>query len=184
MATIRLHRFNSTLPGPSPSSSKALAGKQPRAKAAGPHPDPSLAASSPSLRLDAAGLAALNKATKQLLETMDAFQHVFDQDISSHLQNCQRQHRTEIQDTIPGLGPEARRLNETQQSLREMLDNIREVRGAVASLTEPTSRTQKTLLEAKRGLVHGSDDSDVDTMLERLAAMAATLQRTLRRMNA
>ncbi|KAF9282945.1 hypothetical protein BGZ68_005647 [Mortierella alpina] len=147
--------------------------------------DQALATSSSSLRLDKSGLAALNKATKQLMETMDAFQRVFDQDISSHLQNYQRrQQRTEIQGTIPGLGLEARRLNETQRSLGEMLDNIRDIRGAVASLTEPPSRTQKALLDANRGLVHGSDDADVHTMLERLAAMAATLERTLRRINA
>ncbi|KAG9320567.1 hypothetical protein KVV02_002820 [Mortierella alpina] len=136
---------------------------------------------SSSLRLDASGLSALNKATKQLVETMDAFQHVFDQDISSHLQTYP--HRTEPKDTIPGL--EARSLNKTQQSLREMLDNIRNIRGAMESLTDPqTSQTQRTLLDAKRGLVRGSDDSDVRAMLERLAAMAATLERTLRRINA
>ncbi|KAF9569214.1 hypothetical protein EC968_002652 [Mortierella alpina] len=115
---------------------------------------------------------------------MDAFQRVFDKDISSRLQNYQLQHRSEMQDTIPGLGPEARRLNETQRSLREMLDNIRDIRRAVVSLTEPPSQIQKTLLDVKRGLVRGSDDSDVHTMLERLAAMAATLERTLQRINA
>ncbi|KAF9934450.1 hypothetical protein BGZ67_003832 [Mortierella alpina] len=57
--------------------------------------------SSSSLRLDASGLSALNKATKQLVETMDAFQHVFDQDISSHLQT--NPYRTEPKDTIPGM---------------------------------------------------------------------------------
>ncbi|KAF9961991.1 hypothetical protein BGZ70_008155 [Mortierella alpina] len=148
--------------------------------------DPGMATSSPSLRLDAAGLTALNKATKHLLRTIDAFQHVYDQDISSrlqHYQQQQQQQQTELQDTVPGLGPEARKLNETQRSLREMLDTIRDIRGAVASVTEPPSQTQKTLLDAKRGLVRGSDDSDVQTMLERLA-MAATLERTLQRINA
>ncbi|CAO3563986.1 unnamed protein product [Mortierella alpina] len=148
--------------------------------------DLELANSSPSLRLDVASLAALNKATKQLLQTIETFQHDFEKDISSRLQHYQQQqhHPTELQDTIPGLGPEARKLNETQRSLREMLDNIRAIRGAVATVTEPPSQTQQSLLLAKRGLVRGSDDSDVQSMLERLAAMAATLERTLQRINA
>ncbi len=68
--------------------------------------------------------------------------------------------------------------------MREMLDNIRDIREAIATLTEPPSRTQTTLLDAEKGLVQGSDDPDVHIMIERLAAMAATLDRTLHRINA
>jgi len=83
---------------------------------------------------------------------------------------------------LPGLGEASRNLNTIQESLLDMTNGIRNIQESVSSLSSPTSSIRADLIQAKKGLLRGSDDSDVETMLDRLLTMSATLETALQRM--
>lgn len=69
-----------------------------------------------------------------------------------------------------------------QESLLGMTNSIRDLQESVSSLSSPSSSIRSDLTQAKKGLLRGSDDSDVDAMLDRLKTMSATLETALQRM--
>ncbi|KAI7818475.1 hypothetical protein BC939DRAFT_293384 [Gamsiella multidivaricata] len=114
---------------------------------------------------------------------------MFARDLSPHLIEYQRRHRLHSgalheQDTIPGLGEEARSLVSTQDSLLQMLNSLQTLKRSFMALTDPSlpSGLHQTLAHARKDLLRtSSDEPDIQTMLDRLSAMSMTLERTLQR---
>ncbi|KAK3818821.1 MAG: hypothetical protein J3Q66DRAFT_338631 [Benniella sp.] len=142
--------------------------------------------SSPSLKLSPDMLESLREAAGRLVLLMSTFEHSYQQEISLHVANYHRSHNigngNGQQDTIPGLGEASRNLNTIQESLLDMTNGIRDIQESVSSLSSPSSSIKADLIQAKKGLLRGSDDPDVETMLDRLLTMSATLETALQRM--
>ncbi|KAF9360718.1 hypothetical protein BGX34_007535 [Mortierella sp. NVP85] len=154
------------------------------AKASPSSSSPSL--SSPSLKLSPDMLESLREATGRLVLLMSTFEHSYQQEISLHVANYHRSHNigngNGQRDTIPGLGEASRNLNTLQESLLDMTNGIRDIQESVSSLSSPSSSIRADLIQAKKDLLRGSDDSGVEAMLDRLLTMSATLETALQRM--
>ncbi|KAF9355767.1 hypothetical protein BGX26_006167 [Mortierella sp. AD094] len=120
--------------------------------------DPSLASklssSSSSLRLNPKRIQLFDRASLQLIQSMEAFEDAYNRQISSHIAGYySRRHGDNVadideQDTIP----------------------------------DPSSETQKSIEQAKKDLLRScSEDSSVQATLDRLSTMSATLERARQR---
>jgi len=69
----------------------------------------------------------------------------------------------------------------TQEALLNMMYNIRTVQETISHLTDPSSQTQRAIASAQQDLIRGSDDATVETHLDRLYTMSASLERALQR---
>ncbi|KAG0230010.1 hypothetical protein BGX31_006007 [Mortierella sp. GBA43] len=139
---------------------------------------------SSSLKLNPVILDSLESATTRLLQLMNTFEQSYHQEISPHVQGYHRSRNpggTNERDTVPGLGEAARNMNRTQDTLLSIMDSIRDFQESVSSLSDPSSTTREEIIQARKDLLRGSDDSNVETMLERLLVMSATLEIALER---
>ncbi|KAF9400309.1 hypothetical protein BGX21_004563 [Mortierella sp. AD011] len=120
--------------------------------------DPSLglklSPSSSSLRLDPTKIQLFDRASLQLIQSMEAFEDAYNRQISSQIaEYYSRRHGGDAagvdeQDTIP----------------------------------DPSSETQRSIEQAKKDLLRScSEDSGVQTTLDRLSTMSATLERARER---
>ena len=62
-----------------------------------------------------------------------------------------------------------------------MMANIRTVQDNMALLSDPCSKTTRAITSVQQDLIRGSGDPGVETHLDRLYTMSATLERALQR---
>ncbi|KAF9994613.1 hypothetical protein BGZ80_002843 [Entomortierella chlamydospora] len=154
--------------------------------------DPSLglklSPSSSSLRLDPTRIQLFDRASLQLIQSMEAFEDAYNWQISSQIaEYYSRRHSGDAagvgeQDTIPGLGLAARDLNTAQETMLNIIKNVCDLHESVSCITDPSSETQKSIEQAKKDLLRScSEDSGVQATLDRLSTMSATLERARQR---
>ncbi|ORZ05720.1 hypothetical protein BCR41DRAFT_176434 [Lobosporangium transversale] len=68
-----------------------------------------------------------------------------------------------------------------QNLLLSMLNDTHELQKSLVSLISPSSETQQNIQQAKKDLLRGTDDPDVQSMLDRLKAMTHTLEKSRQR---
>ncbi|KAF9910478.1 hypothetical protein BX616_010852 [Lobosporangium transversale] len=151
--------------------------------------------SSISLKLDQNMKASFDRATTELIRSMQKFEELYEQELSQSITAYHHRHhlcnesgdvtqlssKQQQQETVPGLGEAASSLNMEQNLLLSMLNDTHELQKSLVSLISPSSETQQNIQQAKKDLLRGTDDPDVQSMLDRLKAMTHTLEKSRQR---
>ncbi|KAF9200495.1 hypothetical protein BGZ49_009286 [Haplosporangium sp. Z 27] len=145
---------------------------------------------SSTLSLDPAGLQSFDRASLQLVRSMQDFEDTYNRQMSSHVEEYSSHHlgdsiTTIKEDTIPGLGQAARDLNVAQEEMLKIIKNVCDLQDSVAQLAGPSSEIQMWIEQAKKELLRSCpEESSVQAMLDRLSAMSAILERARQRITA
>ncbi|KAF9434856.1 hypothetical protein BGZ76_007291 [Entomortierella beljakovae] len=127
---------------------------------------------SSSLVIDNEKVRLFDKASLQLIQSMETFKKVY-QSSDHGTKSRIRQDDLDEQDSIPGLGQAIRELNIAQDGLLSTVRSVGYLQGSVSSLANSTLGVQ----QVKEQLLCSFEDSSVQATLERLTAMSTTLEK-------